>query len=301
MPPPKGTPNPLEGPGDFITDPVHSDTYQAIDSSQVNIHGKAVFISGASKGIGRSIALSFAKAGASCIAVGARSDMTALENELHEAARSAQKSAPKVLQIKLDVTSRESIDRAAATVEKEFGKIDIVVNNAGILGQKQMIADSDPDEWWNTWVVNLRGPYLITRAFLPLMLKGGDKTFVTISSVGAHLSNPTLSDYQPSKLAVLRFTEFIAAEYGSQGVLAYAIHPGNVPTDILGPDGPSEALKFLFVDTTELSADTIVFLTKEKREWLNGRYINSCWDMPQLMAMEEEIVKGDKLRVRLVV
>lgn len=223
---------------------MHNDTYPAIDSSQVNIHGKAVFISGASKGIGRSIALSFAKAGASCIAVGARSDMTALEKELHEAARSAQKSAPKVLHIKMDVTSRESIDRAAATVEKEFGKIDIVVNNAGILGQKQLIADSDPDEWWNTWVVNLRGPYLITRAFLPLMLKGGDKTFVTISSVGAHLIRPTLNDYQPSKLAVLRFTEFIAAEYGPQGVLAYAIHPGNIPTEIMGPAGPPEALKF---------------------------------------------------------
>ena len=223
---------------------MHNDTYPAIDSSQVNMHGKAVFISGASKGIGRSIALSFAKAGASYIAVGARSDMTALEKELHEAATSAQKSAPKVLRIKMDVTSRESIDRAAATVETEFGKINIVVNNAGVLGQKAMIADSDPDEWWSTWTVNLRGPYLITRAFLPLMLKGGDKIFVTISSVGAHLTAPTLNDYQPSKLAVLRFTEFIAAEYGSQGVLAYAIHPGNIPAEIMGTEGPPEALKF---------------------------------------------------------
>lgn len=301
MPPPKGTPNPIEGPGDFITDPVHDDTYPDIDSSKVNMHGKAVFISGASKGIGRSIALSFAKAGASYIGIGARSDMTALEKELHEAATSVQKSAPNVLQIKMDVTSGESIDCAAATVEKEFGKIDIVVNNAGKIGQGKLIADGDPDEWWNTWTVNLRGPYLITRAFLPLMLKGGDKTFVTVSSVGAHLTNPTLNDYQPSKLAVLRFTEFVAAEYGSQGVLAYAIHPGNIATEIMGADGPPKELAFVFTETTELPADTIVFLTKEKRDWLNGRYINTTWDMPQIMAMEDEIVKGDKLKVRLVV
>ena len=57
----------------------------------------------------------------------------------------------------------------------------------------------------------------------------------------------------------------------------------------------------VFTETPELSADTIVFLTSERRSWLNGRYINCTWDMPQLMGMEEDIVKGDKLKVRLVV
>ena len=56
----------------------------------------------------------------------------------------------------------------------------------------------------------------------------------------------------------------------------------------------------VFVETTELSADTIVYLTKEKRDWLGGRYINCTWDMPELMAKKDEIVKGDKLKVRLV-
>ena len=227
-----------------MTDPVHNDTYPAIDSSKVDLHGKSVLISGASKGIGRSIALSFAKAGASYIAVGARSEMTALEKDIKEAATSVGKSVPKVLQIQLDVTSKESIDEAVATVEMEFEKIDIVINNAGVLGQFAFVADSDPDQWWNTWNVNVRGPYLITRAFLPLMLKGGDKQIVNISSVGAHCVGPSLSAYQPSKLAVLRFTEFVAAEYGPQGVLAFCIHPGNIPTDIVGGiEGVPENLK----------------------------------------------------------
>ena len=178
------------------------------------------------------------------IAVGARSDMKALEKDVKEAAVSNGKSEPRVLQIKLDVTSQESIDKAAAKIEKEFGKLDIVINNAGILGQNALVADSDPEQWWNTWNVNVRGPYLITRAFLPLLLQGGDKQIVTVSSVGAHAINAGLSAYQPSKLAVLRFTEFVAAEYGPQGVITFAIHPGNIPTDIVGGvEGIPENLK----------------------------------------------------------
>lgn len=81
-------------------------------------------------------------------------------------------------------------------------------------------------------------PYLVARAFLPLLLKGGDKQMVNVSSVGAHLLNPGLSSYQPSKLALLRFTEFLCVEYGDKGLVAFCIHPGNVPTDIIkGPDG----------------------------------------------------------------
>lgn len=149
-----------------------------------------------------------------------------------------------MLQVKLDVTSQESVQNAAKDIEQAFGHLDIIVHNAGVLGALAPIADGDPDSWWNTWAINIRGPYLVTRAFLPLLLKGGDKTIVYVSSVGAFLQNPGLSAYQSSKLALLRFAEFVCAEYGEQGVLAFCIHPGNVPgTDILGPEGLSESLK----------------------------------------------------------
>lgn len=186
--------------------------------------------------------LSFAKAGASFIAIGARGDMTSLVEEIKAKATAAKRNPPKVLPIKLDVTSQESVDDAARAVEKELGKIDIVVNCAGVLPGMAKVVDSDPEEWWQTWTVNIRGTYLVTRAFLPLMLKGGDKQIVNVCSVGAHLVLPGLSAYQPSKLAQLRFTEFVCAEYGDQGVVAFCIHPGNIPTDIVGnldevPDG----------------------------------------------------------------
>ncbi|TVY23556.1 Short chain dehydrogenase, partial [Lachnellula hyalina] len=235
-------------------------------------------------------------------------------------ATAAQRPTPTILPVQLDISDRKSTEAAAALVEEEFGRLDIVVLNAAILSGRGVVLDSDPDEWWETMTVNVKGPYLVTRAFLPLLLKGGDKTIVALSSVGAHIVTPGLSAYQVTKLAVLRFMEFVSAEYGGQGVLAFAVHPGNIPTDIIGgPEGLSEELKpselgcfvnwvrgtgltvdLVFVETPELSADTIVFLTKEKREWLGGRYVNCTWDMPELMAQEDEIVKGDKLKVRLV-
>ncbi|KAE8446444.1 hypothetical protein EG329_012049 [Mollisiaceae sp. DMI_Dod_QoI] len=301
MPPPRGTPNPIEGPGDYdVTTIVHNHSYPAISSLASASHaGKSVFIAGASRGIGLAIATSFAQASTSQIAIGARSDLSSIKQTLLSAAAKAKLPEPKILCVKLDITSQSSTEEAAKLVEKEFGKLDIVINNAGILGQPALVADSDPDAWWETWNVNLRGPYLVTRAFLPLLLKGGDKTIITTSSVGAHCVVPTLSAYQPSKLAVLRFMEFVAKEYEGQGVITYTIHPGNVVTDIVGgEEGLRPELRPIFTETADLPADTIVFLTKEKRSWLTGRYINCTWDMPELMAKESEIVKGDKLKVK---
>ncbi|KAI0478086.1 NAD(P)-binding protein [Xylaria cf. heliscus] len=305
MPPPKGTPNPIEGPGDYdTTSVVHNDTYPAIDSSKANLAGKAVFISGATKGIGKSISVSFAKAGASMIAIGARSPLSETAQAIREAAASVGKPEPKILELKLDVTSQESVDAAAAEIKKAFGRIDIVVNNAGLLSGKGLIAETDPERWWTTLTVNVKGPYLVMRALIPLMLEtDGLKSFVTVSSVGAHCRSPGASAYQTSKLAVLRLTEFLDAEYSKKGIIAFSIHPGNVLTDMTNGPGSevSKELAHVFVDTPELAADAIVYLTKERREWLGGRYINAFWDLPELMTLRDEIVKEDKLKVRLVV
>ncbi|KAI0533615.1 putative short-chain type dehydrogenase [Xylaria digitata] len=305
MPPPRGSPNVIEGRGDYdTTSVVHNDTYPAIDSAKADLSGKAVFISGATRGIGRGISVSFAKAGASMIAIGGRSSLRETAQALREAAANVGKPEPKILELKLDVAIRESVDAAAAEIKKTFGRIDIVVNNAGTGLGGGLIADTDPEGWWNTMAVNLKGPYLVMRALTPLMLEvGGLSTFLTVSSVGSQLRSPGYSAYQLSKLAVLRLTEFLHAEYSSKGIIAITIHPGNVPTDMtLGPDGKmAEELAHIFVETPELTGDSVVYLTKERREWLGGRYINVTWDLPELMELKDEIVKGDKLKMELVV
>ena len=232
-------------PGDYdVTVAVHSDTYPAIDPTKANLTGKAVFVTGGSRGLGRAMVLSFARAGASYIAVGARSDLSRVAKDAEAAALLAGRAAPKFLPINLDIADATSVEDAAAAVENAFGRCDIIVNNAGVIGDFALIGDSNPDAWWRVLEVNLRGPYLISRAFLPLLLKTGDAYVVNISSVGAHLVSPTLSAYQTSKLAVLRFSQFLNTEYAGKGVTSFAIHPGNIPTDMVGgPEGVPDNLK----------------------------------------------------------
>ena len=149
MPPPQGQWNPLEGPGDYTTTKqVHNDTYPAIDPTKADLSGKAVFISGASRGIGKSIALSFAKGGASYIAIGARSSLTNVENEIKKAATKAGRKEPQVLCLSLDVSDAKSVEIAVKKIEAEFGKLDVVINNAAIIGDRKTILEGDPDSWW---------------------------------------------------------------------------------------------------------------------------------------------------------
>ena len=214
-----------------VTSTSHNDTYPFIAPTKNDFHNKHVFITGASKGIGRATAISYATGGASCIGLSARSSLDEVVSECEAAAQKAGHSTPKVLVYAMDVVDRDAIDKTAAAVAKDMeGRLDLLINNAGYLEDWKPIVESDPDEWWKTWTVNMRGPYLVTRAFLPLMLKGGDKTIVNLSSVGAHKKRPGASAYQTTKFAIARLTEFIEAEYGDDGVIAFCVHPGGILT-----------------------------------------------------------------------
>lgn len=208
---------------------LHNDTYPAVSPLQADLTGKVVVVTGASRGIGRATALSYAKAGASGIAILARSDLSSLETELVDAAKKAgRKPELKVLALSgVDTTDRVAVDKAAERAAATFGgKVDVLINNAGYLEEPKVVDKSDPDEWWKTWEVNVKGVYLMSRAFIPLLLKSELKTIVMVSSIGAHLTRPGMSAYQTSKLAVLRLDSFLMEEYGPQGLLVYGIHPG---------------------------------------------------------------------------
>jgi NAD(P)-dependent dehydrogenase (short-subunit alcohol dehydrogenase family) len=129
-----------------FTKTTHTDTYNFISPKNVDLSGRSVFITGASKGIGRATALSYAAAGCSKIAVGARSDLSSLVKEIKEAA--GQRQPPKVVSLKLDVTSEDSVKAATETIAKEFdGSLDVLINNAGYLEDWKPMVDSDPTEW----------------------------------------------------------------------------------------------------------------------------------------------------------
>lgn len=183
----------LQSNGTDFTPTIHHDTYDKINPEQWDLSGKAVFVTGASKGVGRATSLGYARAGVSMIAIGARSDLTSLEKEIQEAAQKAGKKAPKTLSLKLDVASEESVANAAKEIEAAFGRLDILINNAGYLETFRPIAESKIDEWRHVWEINSFGVFLVTRAFLPLMLKGGMKTILNLSSIGANFAMPGAS------------------------------------------------------------------------------------------------------------
>lgn len=308
-----------------MTSVVHNDTYPAIDSAQVDFSGKAVFISGATRGLGRAMSVAFARAGASQIAVGGRSDLGTTVAAMEAAAAAAGRPAPQIEAVRFDLTDAASVEGAARQVAAAFGgRVDVVVNNAGVLAAMAPIVAADPDAWMQNFAVNVRGPFLAARSFIPLLLRSDVRTMVTVCSVAALLATPGISGYQISKLAELRLSEFICAEHAQDGLLAYSIHPGNIPTDMIGgPEGVPPEMRegrcsprlfssfvlleanrhvyAVFTETAELSADSLVYLTSKKRDWLAGRYINVTWDLPELMDKEKEIVAGDKLKVKLVV
>ncbi|KAE9966238.1 hypothetical protein BLS_007257 [Venturia inaequalis] len=290
----------LSSAGLDFTPTIRNDTYPSIDPTKANLSGKSVLITGASKGLGRATALSFAKAGASTIIIAARSPLNSLLPTLKAAAQEANRPEPKIITLSLDVTDESSVSAAAETISKELKTLDILINNAGYLESPWLpVADSNPTDWWASMTTNIKGPYLVTRAFLPLVLASPTKTIINMSSVGAHRMAPGASAYQTSKLASCRFTEFLVVEYGKQGLIALAVHPGGVKTDLA--NGMPEWMHKVLIDEPELAADSMVWLVRERREWLSGRFVSCTWDVDELTGKKEKILEGDLLKVRMAV
>jgi NAD(P)-dependent dehydrogenase (short-subunit alcohol dehydrogenase family) len=208
-------PSPL---GLNFTSKTHNDTYAAINpaTNPAPCAGKTVLVTGAAKGIGRAIVVSYARAGASRIAITARGDASVTHAEALRAAANAGRSDVELLVLKLDVTDHASIEACAAELHSQWGHVDIVVNNAAYLAPFVPLAEGDKGDWWKTWEVNVRGVYWVAHAFLPLVLASTDKTMVNLTSVGALALTSGASAYQTSKLAVLRLAEYLMVDYGSQ-------------------------------------------------------------------------------------
>lgn len=165
-------------------------------------------VTGASRGIGRATALAFARAGVSGLVLAARSasGLDAVEKEAY--AVQPPGGELKVLKIPLDISNEQSVSNAARVVEETFGRLDVLVNNAGTLEKLALIGQSDPSTWWSTWEVNVKGTYLVTRAFLELLLGSnsgngargleGRKIVVNLTSRGAQLVDQGASSYQVS-------------------------------------------------------------------------------------------------------
>jgi NAD(P)-dependent dehydrogenase (short-subunit alcohol dehydrogenase family) len=188
-----------------------------------DLSGKCVVITGASRGIGAAAARSFVAAGANVV-LAARSAraIDALAAELGERA----------LAVPCDVADWNSVAALMQRAQDKFGRIDVLVNNAGVIDPISQLAQSDPKAWGQVIDVNIKGVYHGLRAALPVMLAQGGGTILTIGSGAAHNALEGWSHYCTSKAAALMLNECMDKELSLKGIRAINLSPGTVATDM---------------------------------------------------------------------
>jgi NAD(P)-dependent dehydrogenase (short-subunit alcohol dehydrogenase family) len=185
--------------------------------------GSVALVTGAGRGIGRRVAESFAAAGAAVALVARSADELAATVARVEAAGGNAAAAV------VDVTDRTGLAGAVADLRRRLGPIDLLVNNAGVLGPVGPLWELDLDAWWTTMDVNVRGIVLCSQLVLPEMVAAGRGRIINITSqAGAHRW-PLASGYSVSKAAVIKLTENLALEARRHGVAVFSVHPGLLP------------------------------------------------------------------------
>jgi NAD(P)-dependent dehydrogenase (short-subunit alcohol dehydrogenase family) len=249
---------------------------------------RVALVTGAGRGLGRAAALALAAAGHRVVLVArSASQLEAVRSEI--AARGgAARACPADIS---DPASVESVraSLAAPAPAGEWWPVTILVNAAGTFGPLQRIEESDPARWMETLRVNLLGPYLTCRAFVPGMRAAGWGRVINYSSAAAlHPPGPLNSAYSVSKVALNQLTRHLAAELAGSGVTANVLHPGDVQTEMwadirsqaaaLGPDGDGYRQWVEWVETTggdppAKAAALVVRLAGEEAAGVTGQFL----------------------------
>jgi NAD(P)-dependent dehydrogenase (short-subunit alcohol dehydrogenase family) len=182
------------------------------------MEGRTALVTGGGRGIGRAVALAYAREGAR-VAVAART-LTEVEAVARECGG---------LAIQLDVTDEAGCREAVARCERELGSLDVLVNNAGIAAS-QKFTELDTESWRRILAVNLDGPFFMTRAAVPAMLARGSGSVIAIASVASRVGAPYIAAYTAAKHGLLGLMRALAAEYARRGLTFNCVCPGYVDT-----------------------------------------------------------------------
>ena len=255
---------------------------------------KVAVVTGGGRGLGRAFAQALAAAGYA-VALVARSPA-----ELAETVALIEGSGGKASAFPADVTDATAIDSAFGDIERALGPIDLLVNNAGVLGPLGPFVQSDVGAWWRTLEVNLHGQILCTHRVLPGMIARRSGCIVNIASGGGATMMPLFSAYVTSKTALIRFSECLAAEVKEHGIAVFAMGPGTVRTamsehSLYSPEGRKWLPWFrdIFDEGRDLPperpAALLLALASGKADVLSGRYVYPADDLDCLIDAATEI------------
>ena len=192
----------------------------------MHLEGKVAIVTGASRGIGRAVAINLAQSGADVVV-----NYSGSEGAAQETVEAVQALGRKAIKIKANVANADEVAAMVEEAHKEFGHIDILVNNAGITrdGLLMRMKDEDFDAVID---INLKGVYLVTKAVSKIMMKQRSGHIINMTSVGGVMGNAGQTNYAASKAGVIGFTKSCAKELASRGITVNAIAPGFINTDM---------------------------------------------------------------------
>ena len=225
------------------------------------LEGKVALITGASQGLGRALALAFAREGAR-VAINSRS-----EGSIRPVAEEAESLGAEVVALAADVSKDSDVERLVGATAERFGKIDVLVNNAGVLGPRVGIEEYPENEWRRVIDANLTGLFLVTKATIPHMPEGG--SIVNVVSGVSVEGRAWWGAYSVSKFGVEGLTQILAAELEERGIRANAVDPGGMRTEMRAAAYPEEDPKTRI--TPEENTDVFLYLASDESRGVTGR------------------------------
>ena len=196
------------------------------------LEGKVAMITGASQGLGRALAVAYAKEGTQ-IVINSRQ-----EESIRPVAEEAESTGAEVLALAADVSRSADVERLVGAATQRFGRVDVLVNNAGVLGPRVAIVEYPEDEWRQVIDANLTGPFLVSKAVIPHMPEGG--SIVNVASGVSIEGRPEWGAYAVSKFGVEGLTQILAAELEERGIRVNAVDPGGMRTQMRASAYPEE-------------------------------------------------------------
>lgn len=235
---------------------------------------RVVLVTGGSRGIGKETAKVYAENGYD-VAINYVSDKTDVEGIKKE----FQDMGVKCLMVKADVSNEEDVNNMVEKVISEFGKIDVLVNNAGITKDTLLMRMSKED-FDKVIDINLKGTFLVTKAVIKYMMKKRYGSIINLASVVGVVGNSGQSNYSASKAGIIGFTKSVAKELASRNIRANAVAPGFIETDMTNvlkddvKENIGNQIPLKRMGTAKEVAELIYFLGTEKSSYITGQVIN---------------------------